>query len=60
MVTCAFIMALYNQSFINGFYKACYYDCNEKNSIWYDRRYVVDPDYYCPMEITIENNKKKK
>jgi len=53
-------MALYNQSFINGFYKACYYDCNEKNSIWYDRRYVVDPDYYCPMEITIENNKKKK
>jgi len=50
---CLLVAIFWGQSFTLGLYKVCVYDCgyDRPHYLWYDKRYVVHPDYMCPVRF---------
>ena len=54
---CVLVFVGYGHIFFSEYgsllYKACYYDCgyDRPSYMWYDKQYVVNPDYICPVRF---------
>jgi hypothetical protein len=54
---CFLALILYGHSFQLGYYKACYYRCEDYHRY---RIYRIDPDYICPKKIEKKVKKSEK